>query len=188
MRRTTKAVSSPLAFPPPFSCQILGRNLWQRTRALRDCGKLEVLKKKRPWPRCRKHLRSLCRRDPCRRRHRHPPSIARCLRPVRSRPGCPRARCPARCRRARCPGLYRRVWRCRRRALRRPGCQARGVPRCRARCRRRCRRSCSRCTHTMQLLRSNKQLQLLSNKRLHSSKQWQWRSNKQLRSKWHRWQ
>ena len=51
----------------------------------------------------------------------HPPSIARCLRPVRSRPGSPRARCPARCRRARCPGLYRRVWRCRRRALRRPG-------------------------------------------------------------------
>ena len=42
--------------------------------------------------------------------------------------------------------------------------------------------------HTMQLLHSNKRLQLLSNKRLHSSKQWQWRSNKQLRSKWHRWQ
>ena len=40
----------------------------------------------------------------------------------------------------------------------------------------------------MQLLHSNKRLQLLSNKRLHSSKQWQWRSNKQLRSKWHKWQ
>ena len=39
--------------------------------------------------------------------------------------------------------------------------------------------------HTMQLLHSNKRLQLLSSKPLHSSKQWQWRSNKRLRSKWH---